>query len=437
MKPSSLTHVLRAANRFLLMTMLSISVSLTGFAGPGGGKLVFKDAKLESGVAGADGAIYRFSKVAANLDALVRIAGRSSSLVTLVDIDMKTFGFDKAWQPQVGYNKGKAKGAADWYMEFEMSFVETGTNTPAVIDQFDLTAIDIDGNGDKIREYISFYGLKSYILESTSKLTISKVTNLLNGILTAGTRFDGPNANYRNIDTSGTAVMVTSKYEKTQKFTLRLGAVTSGENGGAERMYSLYFQDFQYNQPTQAMLPVTLKSFDAKLFSSKVQLDWATAEEINFSHFIVERSVDGKEYKESALVFADAHSVDYKYSYAESVNQSASGLLYYRLKMVDRDGTYKFSAVRIVKMNMKNSVVAISAYPNPVANELRITIPSNWQAKQVVYDVVNMNGVIIKHKINASASQTETIQLGDLSSGIYVVRLKAGDESAIQQIVKK
>ncbi len=184
---------------------------------------------------------------------------------------------------------------------------------------------------------------------------------------------------------------------------LRTGAVATGAKGATKRMYSLNFQDFKYNQPTQATLPVTLKSFDTKLISSKVQLDWSTSEELNFSHFIIERSTDGKEYKETALIFADAHSINYTYSYAEPVNQNASGFLYYRLKMVDRDATFKYSAIRIVKMNVKNSVVSISAYPNPVTNELRITIPSNWQAKQIVYDVVNMNGVIMKHKISASA----------------------------------
>ena len=86
--------------------------------------LVFKNAVLESGVAGADGGVYRFSDVSTNIDALVKITGRSGSLVTLVSIDINSSGWDKAFQPEVTYNNGTATGVADWWMEFEISFVE-------------------------------------------------------------------------------------------------------------------------------------------------------------------------------------------------------------------------------------------------------------------------------------------------------------------------
>src|SRR5690242_1647052 len=66
-----------------------------GNGGPNS-ELVFRNGTLVTGTAGADGAVYRFPGVATGIDALVKINGRSSSLVKLVSIDLTNTGFDKA-----------------------------------------------------------------------------------------------------------------------------------------------------------------------------------------------------------------------------------------------------------------------------------------------------------------------------------------------------
>lgn len=437
MKTSLLPKTIITLSLKAIMLGVTMFISSFSFA-VNGGKLDFNNATLVSGKAGANGSVYKFSNIGNNLDALVTIIGRSDSLVYLVTMDMASCGFNKAWQPQVGYNKGTAAKAADWWMEFQVSFVIRNTQTAALVDEFNLSAIDIDGNGDKIHEYVSFYGLQSYQLETNSLLSVLRLSSVTNGVSTnLGARFDGPTRNFTNIDTSATAVMTTAKYIRNQSFTIRAGAVASAANGAADRMYSLYFQSFTYTAPALSTLPVTLTSFDSKLMASKVVLDWACAEQVNFSHFIVERSVNGKEFNDVTMIFTDEHSTQYKYSYSETVNPNASGLIYYRLKMVDRDGSFKYSAVRIIKLNQKNSQVAVSTYPNPVVNELRITIPSGWQNKKVTYDMINMNGVVVKHSVSENASQTETLQVNDLRTGTYVIRLNANNESATQMIVKK
>jgi hypothetical protein len=434
--------------QLVLAMSVTILFCATSFAqsGPGGGsgsgktsKLEFKNPAVVSGTAGRDNAVYKFGDIGENLDARIKIKGRSSSLVYLVTMDMKTSGFDKAWQPQVGYNNNRTNSAGEWWMDFEVSFVKKGTTTAATIDQFDLSAIDIDGNGDKISEYVSFYGLKSYTLERNSLLSITDLLGQLLSGLTGlvGKRFDGPTVNQAAIDTSGTSVMVTTNYQNVKSFTVRIGAVAKGANSETERMYSLYYQSFNYTQPSHATLPVKLKSFDTKLNDSKVQIDWTTAEEVNFSHFIIERSTNGADYKEIATHFSNANAAGSSYTYNDAVNTKASGLLYYRLKMVDQDGEYKYSNVRIVKLNASNEQVSISAYPNPVTNELRITIPANWQNKQVSYELINLNGVIVKQQVNQHASQTETLMVNNLQSGNYVVRLRTESGTAVQMIAKK
>src|SRR5207237_2907734 len=138
MKTTNTTTKKALAPRLLLLSAVLV-ICNTSFAGPGVPKLEFKSPTLLSGTAGADGAQYKFQKVGSNLDAVVTIAKRSDPLVYLLTLDMVTSGFDKAWQPQVGYNNGNAPGAADWWMEFNVLFVKEGTMTPATITEFDLT----------------------------------------------------------------------------------------------------------------------------------------------------------------------------------------------------------------------------------------------------------------------------------------------------------
>ena len=89
---------------------------------------------------------------------------------------------------------------------------------------------------------------------------LSDITGVVGGLTKViGKRFDGPTSNFINIDTSGTSVMVTTRYVNTQTFTIRVGGVATGESGASERMYSLYFQSFSYTAPQNVTLPVNLK----------------------------------------------------------------------------------------------------------------------------------------------------------------------------------
>jgi len=109
MKYSYPTHKLNVL--FIALSLMFVSF---GTNAQTSSELVFKNAALASGQAGKDGAIYRFPSVKTGVDALVKISGRSSSLVKLENIDLTSTGFDKAFQPQVSYNNGDASRGNDW-----------------------------------------------------------------------------------------------------------------------------------------------------------------------------------------------------------------------------------------------------------------------------------------------------------------------------------
>jgi hypothetical protein len=373
------------------------------------------------------------------LDALVKINGRSSSMVKLVAIDIANTGFGKSFQPQVTYgNNTSPAGNTDWWMEFQISFVQPNTNVPVVVNSFSVSGLDIDGNNDKISEYVSFYGIQTFTLENQSTLIVSTLQQLLSGLLTnIGKRFDGPVTNYPGIDTSATAVMTTNSYANTNSFRLRTGAKSTGVSGAADRMYSFWFKAFTYQQAVTNLLPVTLINWSAVYTNNNIALKWTTTSEKNASHFIIERSFDGVDYSDAAMLFAVGNSsISNNYAYNDKVPAGNSGVIYYRLKMADMDGRYKTSDVRIVRIGKQADGLKIQAYPNPVVNEVRVTLPQSWQGKSIRYQLTNANGQVIKSYTVQYASQTEVIGMSQSPAGMYVLSVINGNETAVQAVVK-
>ena len=125
--------------------------------------------------------------------------------------------------------------------------------------------------------------------------------------------------------------------------------------------------------PCQLLLPVQLISFEAKLNknSDKVMLSWQTASEINSSHFMVEKSSDGLEFKGIGKITAmgNSHSLA---SYTFNDDFPCDSFNYYRLNQYDNDGSNVYSFTRMVYYS--HSSVSVIIFPNPFSNEITIQL---------------------------------------------------------------
>jgi hypothetical protein len=407
----------------LFVTMISFSQGLT-----------FTNPTLQSGTAGSDGAVYRFPNVMSNVDALVTINGRSSTLVTLDTIDVTSTGWDKAFQPVVTYNKGNVKGPISWWMEFQVTFVQSGTSTTVLQDTLNATAIDVDGDGGSLQEQFSAFGSATYALNTPSSLSVTSISG--------GSVFTGPTTNSAGIDTNATKVMVTLNYSQVSSIKFRYGGAITGNNSSSSgnRYNSIWFKTFQYTAARINTLPVQIASFNATLSNgnNKALLNWATSSEVNASHFVIQRSADATNYDDIAMVFAQEGNSNSlrQYSYSDNIGSLKSPLIYYRLKIVDIDGNFKYSDVEIIKSAEEERKSGIVVYPNPSQSELRITIPDNWQGRAVSYNIYNIHGSLLKQKTSSNAGQTVLMNISDLPMGIYVVKAANGNETSTQRIVK-
>ena len=168
-------------------------------------------------------------------------------------------------------------------------------------------------------------------------------------------------------------------------------------------------------------------------------LNWVSAIEKNVSHYVVQRSTDGKDYSDITLVFANGNK-DTESSYAvtdNAIGTSTKGTVYYRLKMVDIDGQIKYSETRLIRLGDFQKNATIMMYPNPAKNELRVTVPANWQNTRVDYQIYSTQGQVIKQFTRSNANQTEVLYIDQLPEGSYMLKVTSERESATQLFIRK
>ncbi|WP_276503161.1 Ig-like domain-containing protein [Terrimonas pollutisoli] len=194
------------------------------------------------------------------------------------------------------------------------------------------------------------------------------------------------------------------------------------------------------NFSNPVLLPVKLASFTAILNGNDIDLKWATSSEKSVSHFVIEKSIDGEIYAEAGIVFAAGNSNETRsYSFSDQgIDAGKQAVIYYRLRSVDIDGKSELSYVRSIRFGKTaEQKLSVVAYPNPVINELHITIPANWQHKKVSYEVYNNTGQVALKNIVPDAGQTEALQLTKLAKGFYIVRVSCDGQTASQSIIKQ
>jgi hypothetical protein len=182
-------------------------------------------------------------------------------------------------------------------------------------------------------------------------------------------------------------------------------------------------------------LPVTLTSFDAIAKNNAAELTWNTASESNSSYFAVERSSNGREFKEIGRVKSAGNSSTAK-NYRFTDDAPLSGNNYYRLKMVDLDASFKLSEVRKVSMN--GSDLEFSFGPNPIINEANIRISGNQRTRLYV-TVTDLMGRTLK-SMNFTKTEnlfTQKINLAELPAGQYVLSIKGENVNYTQRIMKR
>ncbi|MDR3665454.1 MAG: T9SS type A sorting domain-containing protein [Ignavibacteriaceae bacterium] len=196
-------------------------------------------------------------------------------------------------------------------------------------------------------------------------------------------------------------------------------------------------------------LPVELSSFTLSNKSRSVQINWTTSTENNCSKFEIERTsaeTIGEPFSwvTSGSIPASGSSTSINnYSFTEKNLQS--GRYLFRLKIIDYDGSYKFSSILGVEIALPKSFDLSQNYPNPFNPSTKIdyALPSDSKINIEVYSI---NGAKIIQLVNEDQSAgyysvdfNSTLTGKNISSGVYLYRFTAVDNTSGNNysIVKK
>jgi uncharacterized protein Veg len=194
------------------------------------------------------------------------------------------------------------------------------------------------------------------------------------------------------------------------------------------------FSSFYFSNSAIIPLPLNLVTFKGSLQNGTTLLEWQTANEINTSNFVVERSTDGRNFQQIGTVPATGNAgVTNKYSYTDyDVTRQSSSVVYYRLKVVDIDGSYNYSDIVTITLPFITSKVAL--FPNPAAHEVNVTITTAIDGKVKWQLIDNAGRIVIHNSIAAKKGNNNiVINLNRLSTGTYFLIVSGSD---IDQKVK-
>jgi len=165
-----------------------------------------------------------------------------------------------------------------------------------------------------------------------------------------------------------------------------------------------------------AALPVTLSKFILQNDQCVALIKWTTASEQNSKHFEVQQSTDGVNFNTIAIVKASGNSnVEKHYSFSSPLVNANN---YFRLRIIDLDGSMDVSTIIIARGNCANNVLII--YPNPARNEATI---NGLQPGTQLRIMDNLGQVV---RVMKTSNRTETINLVNLPAGNYIVQVITG-----------
>jgi len=201
------------------------------------------------------------------------------------------------------------------------------------------------------------------------------------------------------------------------------------------------FYHFKIDNP----VPVELISFTAAKVNDGVRLDWVTASEINNKGFEVERLQDSKierlkDWKTIGFVKGNGTSTEIN-SYSFTDKDILKDIIFYRIKQIDLDGTYKIYGPVELKVETPFTFSLEQNYPNPFnpSTKIKFTVPSviasgAKQSQLVTLKIYDILGNEIATLVNEEklAGTYEVIfdshsgNVRNLPSGVYFYRLQAG-----------
>lgn len=392
--------------------------------------LKFANPVLVAGTDRSEGAIYKFPNITPGIDCYIKLVKLNGG-AQLISMETPGQGYPDAWQPIID-GPGTPLGNKSW-IDWNISF-RTTAGTSYAFTCLDISAIDVDGDNGNIGEFIESDGQTSYTLPFPTVLT---VTNMGNGKVQA----QGPVYNRVGIDTFSLDVRINYLFNGLDSIQLKIGQTVLGPNtgGATQRLNSIYFK--RVTLTPFFILPVKYISFEAISNDKKVDLNWQTDNEVNNSHFEVERSFDGNYFSTINVLNEPltTSSTTRKYTISDNATTfSSKEIVYYRIKQIDVNGKYIYSKTAMVRLSANKGII-MQVSPNPFNESITVNFTSIDKGTAII-KMRSLTGQTVLTKnviINKGDNRVQIGSLNKLAKGMYIAQIIINGVAADKQKVIK
>lgn len=173
------------------------------------------------------------------------------------------------------------------------------------------------------------------------------------------------------------------------------------------------------------VLAVNLSAFNGNLSGTdKATLKWVSSNESNLAKYGIERSTDGKNYSTITSITANGNSGG-SYQYIDAnISRTVN---FYRLKMINNDGTFKYS--EIVRINNKtDNAVTLTLYPSPATAKINTEFYAE-QVQDASLTIIDATGrAYVQQNIKVQrGNNTITVPIDNLPKGAYTIMIKSAN----------
>jgi hypothetical protein len=452
-----------------IYTAANAQCTITGFDVCDGANPItsFTNAQLISGSSLATGAKYKFNNVTTGLagidtlDAIVTIDSKVNATLSKFDDDNAgnetgVAGTQAAlFSPTIAASNNLVNSPATGYVQFTITFylhyagntLPPALNLPIPVANLNFLHFDMDGHKVGSNGYFREMGaVKMPSLVLSDLLNFGSVSSELisGGILNdAGDNWRityGSTVERAGISRCAQVIEKSVFALPQSSVTFRMGydykpaSAYTGSQGKPARQYGSKFGCFSL--PAGAPLPVTLTGLSVNYNNSIATIKWSTEQEINLSKYEILRSIDGINFQPIGTTNSRNSLSTQNYSYQDNNIPSSATVLYYKLSIVDKDASFKYSNVVTVKVTSSKPKDFIIT-PNPASTnaQIRFSAEKAGSAQLLVYDAAGK--VVLKQQANVlegnnSIAINHIIQLSD---GMYTVRLVTNNESFSSKLI--
>jgi hypothetical protein len=177
-------------------------------------------------------------------------------------------------------------------------------------------------------------------------------------------------------------------------------------------------------------LPIEIINFNAKKQNTQINIEWSVATEVNGKYYSVEKTIDGSFFNEVSRIEISENRNSQIKNYSSIDPHPYSGVSYYRLKAVDLNNSYKYSALVPVVYNDSRDWMV---YPTATSDKININLNSDKELSSTI-EIQNLAGTSF-YKTDSNSNYT-SVDISNLPVGLYILNVKNKEGAFTSKIIK-